>query len=98
MSAHRGAANHWQLNLLAEIPGFRIEIIEHFHVVGKKTDGSNHDRRGKLLLLGCFQAIENVGPEPGLRRRPAAALVGETIAASSQGWETSRQASSSCCT
>ena len=51
VSAYCRGANHRDAKRLAYVSSFRIEIVDHFHMVGEKTDGNNdHSGRGNELL------------------------------------------------
>ena len=56
--------------------GFRVEVVEHFDVVGDEADGAEH--RG-IDSAGRFRAevIEDVRLQPGILGTAAAALVNE---------------------
>ncbi len=56
-----------------------IEVVEHFHVIGDEADRSNDDCARKVLLFYFAKVVEDIGFEPGLSGRSAAALVDKCV-------------------
>ena len=66
---HRSCARHSNPQLIRYCAGDNIEIVDDFHVVRKKAYG-----RDDHVAAIFAQVIANIGTEPWLRRRTAAAL------------------------
>ena len=96
VSADGGGADHVDAELVAKLAGFRVEIVEHFQMVGDEADRRDDDvlQLGSVVLFA--QEVADVRLEPRLLRRAAAALVDQVPVVSSDASATSRQASRSC--
>ena len=77
--ADRGGAHQIEADLFRRLPRLGVEVVEHLHVVGDEADGRDDDIPHALLLQRA-QVVADVGFEPGLRGRPAAALEDESPA------------------
>ena len=76
MRACRSGADHLHTKLITQRSRFRIKVIENFHVIGNKSDGTdNHAAYAGGMLLA--EIIANIGRKPRLSRRAAAALVNQ---------------------
>ena len=76
MVAHRAGTDQVQTQLIGQFLRLGVQIVKDFHVIGKKTDRRHHH----VVHSGCVglpQAIADVGLEPRLAGRPAAALIGQ---------------------
>src|SRR5579859_3024403 len=73
MRAGGSSAYHLHVKLVAQRSRFGIKVVEHFHVIRNKSNGTdNHatDTGGVLLA----QIVADIGRKPRLRRRSATAL------------------------
>src|SRR5258708_3606509 len=70
MCACRPRTRELDATLPGQIGGFEIEVVDHFHVIRKKTDRYNDNAPG----FHSPDKVSDVGPEPRLRGRTAAAL------------------------
>ncbi len=43
MITYRASTDHVQAQRFADLSGFDIQIVEHFHVIGNKADRHNHN-------------------------------------------------------
>ena len=64
---------------------FDVEIPEHFHVIGQEADRHDDHVARRAVGVQSAQRVADVGLEPGLSRRPAAALIGELVVARCPG-------------
>ena len=72
MNADGRSPNHVEAAFFGDGAGFSIEVVEHFHVIGNKSD--RHYDRGDAGLQ-TPQYIADVGLQPRLPRRTTAALI-----------------------
>ena len=70
---HRGCANQVQAEFACQSRRLDIQVIQHFHVIGYKPERRNQNVR-HAFTVQAPQMIQNVGAEPRLVRRSAAAL------------------------
>ena len=42
---------HRQGKFSTQMPGFDVEVVEHFHVIGDEADGRDHDCTCEILSL-----------------------------------------------
>src|SRR5205085_7516583 len=70
-------ADHVEADLFGETARLGVEVVEHLHVVGDEADGGDDNVR-RARLFQPAQVFADVRAEPGLRRRPGAALEDET--------------------
>ena len=75
-SADGRSADHVDAEFLAEIGCFGVEVKEHLHVVGDEADWRDHELPSAGRVQ-CSDRVTDIGLEPGLRWRAAAALVDE---------------------
>lgn len=79
MHTHRPGARHWQLQRIAELARFDVEVVQDFHVIGEKADGSQHHRTREIALFHLAQIVENIGLQPWLPWCTTAALIHERM-------------------
>src|SRR6185312_2175674 len=48
MVAHGADALHRQAKFAAAGGGFDVEVVDHFHMIGEKAEGGEHNSRGAL--------------------------------------------------
>jgi hypothetical protein len=72
VNADRRGADHLYSPGITDLAGFRIEIVEHFHVIGDETDRYDHDIGAGIHFA---QHISDVGLQPRLAGGAAAALI-----------------------
>ena len=76
MRADGAGADEIHAQRLGSLFCFRVEVVQHFHMIGDESDRDDDDvfgtLRGQLAKM-----IVDVGFEPGLRWRAAAALIDE---------------------
>ena len=66
MRACRSGADHLHTKLVTQRSRFRIQVVEHFHVIGNKSNGTDdHAANAGGVLLA--QIIANIGRKPRLR-------------------------------
>src|SRR5258708_33909147 len=49
--AHCGGADHAHSHLVANRAGFDVEVVDHLHVIGEKTDGGDDSVRANLAQV-----------------------------------------------
>ena len=67
MHPNRGGAHHVDAAFTGDVLGFGVQIVDHFHVIGYKTD--RHDNYVGAAIHFAHH-VANVGLEPGLARAP----------------------------
>src|SRR5262245_3318921 len=82
MCARGAGAEKMQPEGLGFVPGLFIKIVKYFEVVGNESDGHHYHVSTAVAppcpLFGNFpQRFPDIRPEPRLRGRSAAALIGE---------------------
>src|SRR5262245_40316243 len=82
VGADSGGADEIEAEVGGFLPGFGVEVVDYFEVVGDEADGDG-DNVGRARLLSSrhrcdfSERVANVGAKPGLVRRAAAALIDE---------------------
>ena len=83
MRSNRSGTSHLHSEFSTEIAGLRVEVVDHFHVIGHESDRHNNNRfrpRG----TNSAQMVKDVGFEPRLSWRSATALKYEWIPAATK--------------
>ena len=62
-------ANHLETQFITQRPGFGVEVVKHFHVIGDETDGHD-DSAGGAPPVRFTQIVADIGFQPGLCRGP----------------------------
>src|SRR5687767_5912996 len=63
-----GLGTHYgEPQLVANLPGFDIEVVEDLDMVAQEADGHQHDRGGVSLHVQLTQIVSDVWPQPRLR-------------------------------
>ena len=81
MGADGARPHHAHAEFIADRTGFGIEIVDDFHVIGKKADGGD-DR----VAPDFPQIIADIRAKPGLGGGPAAALIDQLPVACADGF------------
>ena len=68
------------------LAGFGVEIVDDFHMIGDKSDGSDDDFAARRQFL---EVLADIGSDPRLRRRSAAALVDQLPLSGARGFRAS---------
>ena len=77
MCSCRGGADHVDAKPLAKFSGFRVEVVDDFQVVGDEAEWHDHHIFERRFLVARFDEIADIGFQPWLLRRAAAALIDE---------------------
>lgn len=76
MAADGTGAGHRDAKFVAEVAGFVIEVVQHFHMIRQETDRRDHGRLAAVSVQRA-ECIADVRFEPRILRTAAAALIHE---------------------
>ena len=75
MEADGGSSDELDAEFFRLGGSFFVQIVEDFHVIGDKADGLDDHALYVGLRVKLFDAVANIGLEPGLLRRSGTALI-----------------------
>jgi hypothetical protein len=76
MRTNRGGAYHLHAEFTGKLLRLSIKVVKNFEMIRYKAQWCNHN----ILNTVCVQTaqvVQNIGLQPGLRGRPASALVNQ---------------------